>query len=223
MKRRASEGSGDTWKKLKELIMSRFVLALVLAIACLSTNAWAQFQEGHIFVGSFDGVIYEIDPVTFQVTTFADASDGLSGTSAVALTRRGTLLASNYNTSQVIEFDSGGTGTVVLDASDGLSGPFGENGIALDQAGRVYVANYDPQNILQFQSDYTGGTVFADTSDGVIKPDGLAFLASGDLIVANRGGGGTVLRVAPDGSTTVFDTIPGEDCFSAAVRNNGDI
>jgi hypothetical protein len=65
--------------------------------------------------------------------------------------------------------------------------------------------------------------VFADAADGVVRPDGLAFLASNDLIVANRDGGGTVLRVAPDGTTTVFDTIPGEDCFSAAVRNNGDI
>jgi sugar lactone lactonase YvrE len=56
-----------------------------------------------------------------------------------------------------------------------------------------------------------------------VHPDGLAFVASNDLIVANRGSGGTILRIKPDGTTTVFDSLPQEDFCSVAVRSNGDV
>ena len=33
----------------------------------------------------------------------------------------------------------------------------------------------------------------------------------------------TVLRIDPAGNTVVWDTIPGEDCFSLVIRDNGDV
>src|SRR5262245_29410619 len=199
------------------------ILGTLVALGFLTATASAQFQTGHIFIGDFNGVVWEVDPVTFGVTTFADTSDGLSGTSAVAFTPSHRMLTSNFNTNQVIEFDASGNGNVVLGPGDGLDGPFGENGIAIDKDGQIYVGNYTGQDIRRYQSDYSGGVVFADATDGLVRPDGLALLASNDMIVANRESGGNVMRIAPDGSTTLFDNIAGEDCFSAAVRSNGDI
>src|SRR5262245_35687780 len=158
-------------------------------IALAAAPARAQFVSGDLYVtDGLNDKIYRVDPATWNVTTFADAGDGLSYASATLLTPAGTLLCSNWSSDEVLEFDSAGNGTLLYDSSSGLLGPFGENGLALDASGGLYVSDYTAGSIRFFPAGGGSPTTFADTSDGIFEPDGLAFTASGDLLVANRYG-----------------------------------
>jgi len=193
-----------------------------VGIASLAAPARAQFADGDIYVSSFAGKIYRVDPATWTVTTFADSSDGLSGDSALEFTPDGTtLLCSDYNAVAVFAFDSAGNGTVLHDGNDGLIGPYGENGLAFDASDNLYVSDYLAQSIYFFPAGGGAGSVFADKSDGIGNPDGLAFTAIGDLLVANRSMF-NVLKIDPLGNATVFDTLP-DNPFTIVVRDNGDV
>jgi len=200
---------------------SAFVLAGVVFGAMASPGARAQFVEGDLYVGSFDDKIYRVDPTTWTVTDFADHADLLNGASAVAFSPAGTLLCSNYYSSEVREFDSNGDGSLLYDATAGVSGPFGENGLAWDAGGDLYVSCFLSNQILRFPANGSGPTVFVDGGDGIVRPDGLAFDANGDLLVANRESF-TILKIDPSGAASLFDTLP-EDPYSIVVRSNGDL
>jgi sugar lactone lactonase YvrE len=204
--------------------MSRIapIAVALLAVAALAAPARAQFVVGDLYVSDANGnVVHRIEPGSWNVTTFADAGDGLNLPSATLLTPAGTLLCSSYYSDQVYEFDSYGNGTVLYDGTSGLVGPFGENGLAYDVYGDLYVSDYLGRQILRFPAGGGGATVFADQNAGISYPDGLAFAASGDLYVANRGAS-NVLKFDPTGAVSTFDTLPG-DPFSIAIRGNGDI
>lgn len=198
--------------------------ALLAVLLALASPAAGQPRDGHIFVTDYRGYeVLEVDPTDWSFTVFADSTDGIFAPSGLGFTSSGKLLVCNYGSNNVMEFDASGNGTVVIDASDGLNGPWGENGIAIDSADQLYVASYLSQEILRFDSNYGNGIVFADSADGVVRPDGLGFTSGGDLMVANRGSFGQVLTIDPAGNTSVWDTIVGEDCLSLVVRNNGDV
>ena len=109
------------------------ILFLFTLLAAAASPASGQFVDGHIFVTDWTtDRIYEVDPVGWTYTAFADASDGISGPSGLGFSSQGQLLTSNYHLSNVMEFDATGNGSIVLDAGDGLNGPWGENGIAID-------------------------------------------------------------------------------------------
>jgi streptogramin lyase len=201
--------------------LASIVLAGV-GVASLTAPAHAQFVDGDLYVSSYaSNVIYRVEPATWTVTTFADSGDGLNGVSASVLSPAGTLLTSNYASSQILEFDSAGNVSVLYDSSDKISGPFGENGLAYDAIGDLYVSNFLTLEILRIPAGGGAATVFADTSDGIWEPDGLAFAANGDLYVANRSKK-NVLVIDPSGSASVFDTLPDQP-FSIVIRSNGDI
>ena len=198
-----------------------FVLVFA-ASASFAPPALAQFVSGDLYVSDSNGdLVHRIEPGSWNVTTFADSISGFDLPSATLLTPAGTLLCSSYYTAEIYEFDSSGNGSVLYDGSTGLSGPFGENGLAYDAAGDLYVSDYNGQMILRYPAGGGSSTVFADSGDGIAKPDGLAFAANGDLYVANRSTS-KVLKIDPAGIATTFDTLPG-DPFSIAIRGNGDI
>jgi sugar lactone lactonase YvrE len=204
--------------------MSR-IAPIVLAwvgFAALAAPARAQFVDGDLYVGSWLSTIYRVDPATWTVTTFADSSDGLVDVSALEFTPDGTtLLSSDYGAASVFAFDSSGNGTVLHDKNDGLKGPFGENGLAFDASGNLYVSDFVARSIFFFPAGGGAGSVFADTSDGIGNPDGLAFTAIGELLVANRGMQ-NVLTIDAQGNATVFDTLP-DDPFTIVIRDDGDV
>jgi SMP-30/gluconolaconase/LRE-like protein len=201
--------------------MTRTLAIAVSLVLSLAASASGQWVTGDVYVSSFqDSKIYRVDGA-LNVTVFADASDGLNGNSALEFSPADTLLVSSYYTQSVLEFDSAGNGSVLHDKSTGLVGPFGENGLAFDSQQNLYVSDFDLQTIWKFPAGGGGPTVFADASDGIGRPDGLAFVSNGDLLVANREGY-DVLRIDPSGNTTVFDPLT-ETPFTIVVRSNGDV
>ena len=203
--------------------MSRIapIVLAVVGFASLAAPVRAQFVDGDLYVSGYGSAIYRVEPGSWNVTPFADASDGLNGVSASVLSPAGTLLCSNYSNSTVLEFDSAGNGAVLYDSADGLNGPFGESGLAYDANGDLYVSNFGAGQILRLPAGGGGSSVFADGADGIFYPDGLAFAANGDLYVANRGSN-DVLKIDPAGNATLFDSLPAEP-YSIVIRGNGDI
>jgi len=197
---------------------------IVLALSWISlaaAPARAQFVDGDLYVSEDAYWIYRVDPSTWSVTLFVDNINGLKGVSASVVSPAGTLLCSNSSSSQVMEFDSAGNGSVLYDSTSGLSGPYGANGLAYDVYGDLYVSCGGSHQILRFPAGGGAATVFADSWDGVVAPYGLAFAANGDLYVANTGAY-NVLKIDPAGNATVWNTLP-SDPSSIVIRDNGDI
>src|SRR5262249_55025873 len=125
--------------------------------------------------------IYVMDPDNLGIGYFVPT--GVSGLTAPFVTRQGRLLVSSAYTHELYTFDASGRTTRVADASDGLTTPYGPNAIAQDRNGFIYVGNSG--KILRFSEDFSSVSVFADTSDGVQDPQGLAFAPNDDLLVAD--------------------------------------
>lgn len=194
---------------------------ILLATALGAAPAAAQWNEGDLLVASWKSTIHRVEPANWSVTTFADSTDGLDGVSALVELESGALLASSYYNDTVFSFDSSGAATALWTATDGLSGPFGQNGLFATSRGAVYCANFDSQQILEFGGHGAPATVFADAADGVVHADGLDRDPCRRLFVANREGM-NVLEILPDGTATVFDTLPDQP-MAIALRPNGDL
>ena len=200
--------------------LRRGVAGAVL-LAC-STLASAQtFEPGDVYVGSCGGNVYRYEPATGAVSLFASTPGDCA--TGIGFNGPNSMLVLKFVGNEVVQFDSAGNGTVVLDASDGLLGPYGQNAVAIDGLGRLYFGNSDNGTIVRSAGDYSGAVTFADYSDGIGRPEGLAFSAGGDLFVANRGTSGQILRITPDGTASVFDTVAEQEFYSIAIRNNGDL
>ena len=106
-----------------------------------------------------------------------------------------------------------------------LSNP---TGMAFDSAGNLFVANHNSSTITKFA--FTGGvlsstgTLFADSSSGVVSPWGLAFDSAGNLFLANTGG---IEKFAYSGGSfsagTVFASRPGHAIFRLAFDGMGSL
>jgi hypothetical protein len=204
--------------------MSRFfrLAFVVVGVAWLAAPARAQFVDGDLYVSSFtNNAIYQVEPGTWIVTTFAGASSGINGPSAKLVTPAGTMLCSSYWNDEVVEIDGSGNGTVLYDSSTGLVGPFGENGLAYAANGDLYVSDYYSQQIRRFPAGGGASTVFADAAGGINEPDGLAFASNGDLYVANRYTY-EVWKFDATGAGSSFDHLP-DDPYSLAFADNGDL
>jgi sugar lactone lactonase YvrE len=201
--------------------MSRTVVGWIVLCFSLASPARAQFMRGDLYVAEWPDKIVRVVPGSWSVTTFADASDRLNGASAVTFSTAGTLLCGSFHAGKVLEFDASGHRSVRFDSTSGLSGPYGESGMACDANGCLFVADFNDQAIRYFPADGGPSSILADTSQGVVFPDGLALAASGDLFVANRGAK-NVLQIAPTGEVKLFDKLP-DEAYSIVVRSNGDL
>lgn len=212
----------DSWvgNAVRRLAPRRSLLLAPLLLAALSGSAAAQFTPGHLFVAGWKKLIYQVDPATWTVTTFADQADGIDGVSGLAWTPSDELLATSYNNDKVFSFDSAGTATTKWTAADGLNGPFGQNALAVSTGGIVWLGNWDARQVLEFQPG-AAATVFCDFADGVAHADALIQSPFRMTYIANRDGR-NVLRVQPDGTAVVFDTLPDQP-MSVAMHPDGTI
>jgi hypothetical protein len=86
-----------------------------------------------------------------------------------------------------------------------LPGVVGEGDLAADHSGNLYVTNTFASQI--FRIDATGAvTLFADASDGLNIPIGLAVDSANNLFVANNtpSAAGSILKFHPSGTSTTF-------------------
>ena len=184
-------------------------------------SAHPEFVGGHVFVSvtspdpcDFGGLeaIVEIDPTTGTVSVFAGSDDGICLVNGLRFTPDGTRLL-HLNFGHILPvFDGGwvqafnpdGTSEVILDASDALARPFGANALAIDASGDLYVLNSLTSTILRFPADGGPGSVFADSTDGILGRGALDFAPNGDLFY---GGdlADAIIRITPQGESSVFD------------------
>jgi len=195
---------------------------------CGGLPARAQFVPGHIFVTDVphDGCIdpkfgsdriWEIDPLTGDISVFVQLSFEQCGAlTGLVFTPDGTRLrAAAAATSRILEFDSQGNFTVVLDSDDGISGPAGGNNVAYDAQGNFYVVNTGSRTLMRFPAEGGPGTVLADFYDGIRHWAAMAVALDGDVYLCPGGNGGVVettyylLRFAPpDWEVSLFDFYP---------------
>ena len=208
------------------------------AVLCMTlffvNSVHAQFVPGHIFVAQTDDErcigagrdrIWEIDPTTGEFTLFAQLFGNECGEmSGLTFTPDGThLRASQFSPSRIVEFDSEGNFTTVLDESDGIFLPGGSNNIAYDAAGNFYVLNGFGAPIRRFPADGGPGTIFADREDGVVWSGAIAFAADGDLYYAGSFED-QVVRITPEGEGFVFDEYPfNVNVFTLTADGSGNV
>ena len=172
---------------------TKSIYAAALAVIVLAIPARGQFIPGHVFVSqardepcNFPSVandrIWEIDPETGEFRLFVELphQEFCALLSGLTFTPDGTRLrASAWARHAILEFDSEGNFTVVLDLFDGIAFPGGFNNLAYDEDGNFYVVNSFGNGLLRFPADGGPRTVFADRADGVIVGGAIAAIVAG--------------------------------------------
>ena len=124
-------------------------------------------SAGNLFVADYGvNTIFKYTPAGVQSTFITGLSNPTSG---LAFDSAGNLYVSNGGNNTIGKITPGGA---LSTFATGLSNPAG---LAFDSAGNLYVANYGNNTIQQFSSTGTDLGVFADSSDGLNGPLGLAF------------------------------------------------
>lgn len=216
----------------------RLYASALLAAAALAAPSSAHIITGNLYLtdDTFNRV-YAINPDVWQLNTILDGAftpgmDNLGSLNFPEISGlSGPIIMSNGSTSELLQVDEVEPLfflSTAATAAQGIATPTTGNGIAVGPLGFVYVANTNG-TIVKIAQDYSSFTTFADVADGIVQPEGIAFLANGNMVVANYGGGNIILvdenggNVA-GGSSSVFDTLPvGQEPVSITVRNNLDI
>ncbi len=211
---------------------------LILSAIVPAQVASGQFVPGHVYISDYGAKpcqftsnpifpndrIWEVDPATGQVTLFATVSDDVCGLmSGLAFTPDGAgLRASMAYHSIILEFDTNANAVIALDDGDGISSPWGTNNITYDAFGNSFVVN--SQEILSFPPDGGPATVLADLDDLNDHPGAIAAFPNGDLLYADGGNEQVLFRITPDGTATVFDTLPDPGpIHSVAISGVGEV
>lgn len=199
---------------------SRLSLLVLTGWLALSRPASGEFVPGRIYVTGIAGncefdpdvpldSIFEFDPLTGSTRLFTTVTHEqcgyMSGLAFSPDTER--LRAAVYYRRSILEFDSTGTGMVVLDESDGLrGGPRGSNNIGFSANGDFFAA-YSGE-ILRFAGGQGPGQVIADGADGVTGLGPLAVTPDGDVFFAvTDTPNPRILYVDHFGNTTEFDAL----------------
>ena len=149
-----------------------------------------------------DGNIWRLD-ADGNATLFADQRPDGSALNAfgLAFSPEGELHATLLGTPTVIaKFDDSGTPTIVHTAGTGGQAL----GFAINSAGEIFWAHTDNDEV-RVATGPTTSEVYADSSDGIDRPFGIAFDSHDRLYVANFAGGGVnVQRFDAAHSSSVF-------------------
>src|SRR5262245_42722870 len=191
---------------MKALVTCSVVVLVGLLIIASPANADSLFVAN-----TTTNQIIKFD-VSGNGVVFADASKGLSSPSGLVFDSNANLYVANNTSNNILKFDPRGNVTIFADASSGLmldARAGGSIALAVDSGTNLFVGNPGltalSGSILRF--DPLGNvSVFADASDTVRAPQGLAFDSSGNLYVANQGfpTPGDILRFDSVGNGTLF-------------------
>jgi sugar lactone lactonase YvrE len=167
----------------------------VIATSSLNTPKFTVFDSaGNLVVGTGDNTIVKISPAG-AISTFVDASQGLSRPAGLAFDANGNLFVANGNI--ISKVTPSGAVSTFVDDSQGLVIPAG---LAFDAAGNLFVSNYYGNSISEVTPAGSVST-FVDTPAGLSTPDGLAFDHNGNLFVSNFSTG-AISKVTPAGATS---------------------
>ena len=204
--------------------MNAKTLSSLAALALFAAPVSAHFEDGQLYVIDFaNDKIFLVDAGgTWSVSELPAANWPLDKPGAIEFTYHADMLIANFATNTILEFESDASSTTALTAADGISGPYGGRSIAIGPGhGDVYVANLTSGEILKFDEDYVSQGVFADSSDGLSEPAAIAFLADGNMWVADRGTKQLFHFEEATGVGTVIDSFIGKP-LDIAIRDNGD-
>ncbi len=208
------------------MVPKRMVTVFVGVSMCAVGSVRGEFVPGHIFVVERTDTfcihqpqngpdkIWEIDPLTGDVSLFVELPECVHLTSLVFAPDGTQLRGSALIPDQILEFDSEGNISVPLDADDGIASPEGGNNIAYDAGGNFYVTNAGTATLMRFPAEGGPGTMIADWCDGIRAWTAIAFAADGDLYLTPGGNGcvaghNYLLRFAPpDWEVSIFDAYP---------------
>ncbi len=200
------------------------ILVTTWIAVCLAGSARGQFVPGRVFVSEWGEKncgyrLWEIDPETGWLPLFRQSLSGeCAQMHGLTFTPDGTgLRAALGSSSQIVEFDSEGNMTVVLDADDGITVP---TAIAYDAYGNFYVVVTTGlmDRILRFPATGGPATVFFEPTEEVGWGP-IVFAADGDLYYGRSTGACHVLRIAPDGSVFLFDEYTPNFCPRALTAD----
>jgi hypothetical protein len=187
--------------------------AAALALFVLADSV--RSAEGDLYVAdTLSGAIYNFTPGGVK-NTFAS---GFSQPVALAFDNKGNLFVGNSGSgippmsSEIIKLTPAATqSTFATLASTQLLG------LAFDSVGNLFVST--GVDVLKFVSDGTQST-FASNVDGVWA---LAFDKLGNLYAAiNASGANSIMKFAPDGSSSTFITFPGPGQSITAMAFDSD-
>lgn len=105
---------------------------------------------------------------------------------------------------KVLQFTTGGTGSLFA------AGPYGLSGIAFDSAGHLYLGGYTNNGIERFAPDASHSTLVGPGSPGApsdfsnFQPYGIKFDATGNLFVT---GSNSLWKVTSTGTVSLFTTL----------------
>jgi len=151
---------------------------------------------GNVFVADFGSKVWRISP-------WGDVAvlvDGLYGTSGNAVDAEGNLLQASFYGDYLVRVHRDGT---VERLASGLEGPVG---VAVADDGTIFVNNCRGNWIARVGAD--GAVSEHARSDLFNCPNGLARDGDGNLYALNFRDS-RLLEVTPDGTVTVFATLPG--------------
>jgi subtilisin-like proprotein convertase family protein/sugar lactone lactonase YvrE len=146
--------------------------------------------------------IIKFDPSS-SFSTFADSTSGLIAPVGVAFDGAGNLYVANFGDGTIIKFDPQGTVSPVAD----IGGATEATDIAFDTTGNLFVAAQTVNKIFKIDTNNANAvTEFADSTDGVNNPFGLAFDRFGNLFVLNKvnTAGPEILKFDAAGNHVIF-------------------
>ncbi len=162
---------------------------------------------GYVYVSDFGSNVWRID----QSGEVKLLSDQIYASSGNAIDGQGDLLqASHFNGSLYKISRSGEFSTVVAGK---LNGPVG---VAVSPTGDIYVTNCWSANIARINANSHEVTVFSEEQQ-YRCPNGLTFDPDGNLFIVDFSNT-VITKIKPDGSASVFATLPGQGNSHIAFR-----
>lgn len=173
-------------------------------------------SQGNAYIGDTNnGRVRRITPAG-AVTTFAGPSAMISSPNGVVIDATDNVYVANYAHHNILRITPQGVVSVWAGRTDGLSGDVnatgtdaqfnGPTGLAIDAAGNVYVTEITFSRNMKVRKISPAAEVttfydFGPTGGG----EGIAIDAAGNAFVTGVGSDyQSILRIAPNGSATVF-------------------
>jgi streptogramin lyase len=199
--------------------LAKLTAALGSTLIVMGAVAATPLQVGDILWADSFGAVFKYTPATEEHSMFA-SGDKLVQPFGIAVEANGDVLVSDTGALAIIRIDSQ-TGTQsVLSSGPRLGVPYG---IALEQDGNIVVANSEA--IVRVDPISGNPTPVSERRQfgpfGGYHPLGVAVADNGDLIVANGGLSGGLIRVNPRNGQQKRLTKEGALKWLQAIAING--